>query len=59
MKKEKKKLYLIGALIVLLVIGAFLIFRVIRTNSFKKDINTASDKIIKTQDNLINKNSQR
>lgn len=54
MKKEKKKLYLIGALIVLLVIGAFLTFRVIRTNNFKKDINTASDKIIKTQDNLIN-----
>lgn len=54
MKKKKSKIYLIGALIIIFLIGSFFTFRIVRTNIFKKNANHINEKLVKIQDNFIN-----
>lgn len=54
MKNKKNKIYLAVGLTIVLLLALFLGGQIIKTVTFKGKINHVSEKIIKTQDNLIN-----
>ena len=54
MKNKKNKIYLVVGLTIVFLLAIFLGGQVTKTVTFKGKINHVSEKIIKTQDNLIN-----
>ena len=54
MKNKKNKIYLAFGIVIVLLLAVFLGFRIVKTNIFKSKITHVSEKLIKTQDSLIN-----
>lgn len=54
MKNKKNKIYLVVGLTIVFLLALFLGVQITKTVTFKGKINHVSEKIIKTQDNLIN-----
>ena len=54
MKNKKNKIYFAFGIVIVLLLAVFLGFRIVKTNTFKSKITHVSEKLIKTQDSLIN-----